>query len=65
MPGKTGVQLMREVAGIKTNLPKMIISEYSQDKVIRDAMKELGILKNIHKPWDRIELKAAILDAVS
>lgn len=65
MPGKTGVELMREVATIKPDLPKMIISEYSQDKVIRDAMKELGILHNIHKPWDRDELKAAILSAVS
>ena len=65
MPGKTGVELMREVAEIKPKLPKMIISEYSQDKVIRDAMKELGILHNIHKPWDRDELKAAIMNAVS
>ncbi|MEQ9299178.1 MAG: response regulator [Cyclobacteriaceae bacterium] len=65
MPGKTGVELMREVASIKPDLPKMIISEYSQDKVIRDAMKELGILNTIHKPWDRNELKAAILEAVS
>lgn len=65
MPGKTGVELMREVAELKPNLPKMIISEYSQDKVIRDAMKELGILHNIHKPWDRDELKSAIVEAVS
>jgi response regulator RpfG family c-di-GMP phosphodiesterase len=65
MPGKTGVELMREISKINPNLPKMIISEYSQDKVIRDAMKELSILNNIHKPWDRDELRAAIMAAIS
>lgn len=65
MPGKTGVELMEEVAEKYPNLPKIIISEYSQDSVIRVAMKKFGISHNVHKPWDRNELKTIIDSSLS
>lgn len=60
MPGKTGVELMQELSEKYPGLPKIIISEYSQDTVIRAAMKQFGIAYNVHKPWDRDELKTII-----
>ncbi len=64
MPQKTGLELIEEVNQSHPDLPKMIISEYSKDAVIRSSMAKLGILQNIHKPWDRDEVMAYINEAV-
>jgi YesN/AraC family two-component response regulator len=65
MPGKSGVELLQEVAEKFPTVAKIIISEYSQDAIIRGSMKQFGILHTIHKPWDRDELKRLMEDALS
>lgn len=65
MPGKSGMELLEEVAEKFPNIAKIIISEYSQDNVIRSGMKKFGILHNIHKPWDRDELKGLMDNALA
>ena len=52
MPEMTGLELLEVVNEKYPHIIKLVISEYSNDQVIRDSMEKFGILCRIHKPWD-------------
>ena len=60
MPKMTGLELLERVTEKYPEIIKLVISEYSNDKVIREAMEKFNILCRIHKPWDWDYVKSQI-----
>ncbi|MEQ6122392.1 response regulator [Reichenbachiella sp. MALMAid0571] len=60
MPELTGIELLVKVGELYVNTKKIIISEYINDKVIRDAMKAFNFDGCMSKPWNGEELKKMI-----
>ncbi len=60
MPGMTGIELLSEVGDKYPNTKRIIISEYVNDEIIRNAMKAYNFTGSMGKPWDSEDLKALI-----
>jgi len=64
MPEMTGLDLMKEMAKEKPDLPFILVSGYSPDKM-SDVMQEYNALKAvIKKPIDSAELTKAVQNAI-
>jgi response regulator RpfG family c-di-GMP phosphodiesterase len=59
MPGMTGSELLREVAGRWPSIVRILITGWS-DAVTDREVREIGIGALIPKPWDDAELKATL-----
>lgn len=55
MPGKTGIDLLRELRSRRLAVPVLMISAYA-DSHTEEAVRELGALKLLWKPIRRQEL---------
>lgn len=60
MPEITGIELLVRVKELYPKTRRIIISEYINDRVIRDAMKAYDFDGCMGKPWDGEELKQMI-----
>ncbi|MEL6658421.1 MAG: response regulator [Bacteroidota bacterium] len=60
MPGMTGVDLCKYIKTHFPNLERMIISGYTHEEEIQDAVAEGIIAKSINKPWDTQQLSSEI-----
>ncbi|OGL46452.1 MAG: hypothetical protein A2161_02435 [Candidatus Schekmanbacteria bacterium RBG_13_48_7] len=64
MPGKTGVEFLREVKQLYPDTVRIILSGYSDIDVIQSAINEGEVYRYITKPWDDEELKNNIKRSV-
>lgn len=60
MPKMTGLELLEQVAEKYPDVIRIIISEYANDEIIRDAEKSFGIHGRVSKPWDADALREMI-----
>lgn len=60
MPEMTGVELLEKVGELYPDMVRIIISEYVNDEIIRNAIKKFGFTGSVGKPWDADELVALI-----
>lgn len=60
MPGMTGVEMLAQVTEKYPDMIRIIISEYVNDEIIRNSMKDYGFDGRVGKPWDADELRAII-----
>lgn len=60
MPEMTGVELLEQVGNLYPDMIRIIISEYVNDEIIRNAIKNFGFTGSVGKPWDADELVALI-----
>tara|TARA_R110002096_G_scaffold433887_5_gene653959 strand:+ start:85324 stop:85698 length:375 start_codon:yes stop_codon:yes gene_type:complete len=59
MPGRTGVELAREVRKLRDDLPFVLLTGYDADEVA-DAKSDGTIAEIMNKPWRSSELRALI-----
>lgn len=66
MPGKTGLELLKEIHDLFPEIPphRLMISGYAQPDDINTAFEKYGLFKFIHKPWDAEKLKQIILKVI-
>ena len=65
MPDQTGIEFLAEVGDSYPTIYRIIISEYVNDEIIRNAMKAYNFTGSMGKPWDKNELKALIDKALA
>lgn len=66
MPGKTGVELLKEIHELFPEIPphRLMLSGYAAPCDIDTAFKEYGLFKFISKPWEADELREIILNVI-
>jgi len=64
MPEMSGDQLLAEVAKHYPETVRIVLSGYSEEKMVMAAINEGRIWGFIHKPWNETELRQAIEQAV-
>lgn len=60
MPGMTGIELLSQVGDLYPKVYRIVISEYVNDAIIREAMKAYDFTGSMGKPWNGDELKVMI-----
>jgi two-component system alkaline phosphatase synthesis response regulator PhoP len=58
-----GVETLRRIRGIKPNQPVIILSAYAEPEMV-EAVRALGILAYVRKPFNLGALSVAIRDAL-
>lgn len=64
MPNMTGLEFLEEIANKYVEVPRIILTAYSDISVIIDAVNRCGIYQYVQKPWDRESLKLVIDNAL-
>jgi response regulator RpfG family c-di-GMP phosphodiesterase len=66
MPGKTGVELLKEIHGMFPDIPphRLMVSGYAAPNDINIAFKDYGLFRFISKPWEADELRQIILSVI-
>ncbi len=60
MPNMTGVQFLEKIADIHPNVPRVILTGYSDEEAIISAINKGKVFRYITKPWKKEELKKTI-----
>jgi response regulator RpfG family c-di-GMP phosphodiesterase len=63
MPGKTGLELLREIHGQFPDIPphRLMVSGYAAPQDINTAFEDYGLYRFISKPWEADDLKNIII----
>lgn len=64
MPYMTGVQLLVRARSIYPDMVRMILTAYSDAEAMLQAINEGHVYRFLLKPWDRVEMQAAIRQAL-
>lgn len=66
MPGKTGIELLKEIHEMFPEIPphRLMISGYAEPDNINKAYQSYGLFKFISKPWDAESLKQLIIQVI-
>ncbi len=64
MPGMTGVEVMAELRRRAPETVRMVLTAYSDLPPIVAAVNQGNVYRLFLKPWDPIEMRAAVADAV-
>jgi response regulator RpfG family c-di-GMP phosphodiesterase len=64
MPGKTGVELLADAAGLSPDTVRMLFTGYSDIAAVISAINDGRVFRYITKPWDPEELLANVNAAV-
>lgn len=66
MPGKTGLELLREIHDMFPEIPphRLMISGYAAPDEINKAYQDYGLFRFISKPWEADKLKQVIIDVI-
>jgi len=60
MPGMTGVEFLKEIKKVWEKPKCVLLTGYSDHKVIKEAINEIGIYRYIDKPYDHDDMKVLI-----
>lgn len=63
MPGRSGIELLKEMREIEPGSIRMLITGYSDIEVVIQAVNEQILHRYITKPWANEELLAAVEEA--
>lgn len=64
MPGMTGTELLRESMKSNPDTIKIILTGYTDIEALIDAINTSRVYKFVSKPWDPVQLKQIIEDAL-
>lgn len=66
MPGKTGLQLLKEINEMFPDIPphRLMISGYAAPEDINTAFEDYGLFRFISKPWEAEELRQIIFEVI-
>jgi response regulator RpfG family c-di-GMP phosphodiesterase len=66
MPGKTGLELLKEIHAMFPEIPphRLMVSGYAAPIDINQAFEEYGLFKFVSKPWEAEDLKQIILEVI-
>jgi DNA-binding NarL/FixJ family response regulator len=59
----TGAKFLETLSKDSPEITRIMLTGYNEDNVVREAINQGGVFKFINKPWDEIQLKAAIFSA--
>jgi DNA-binding NtrC family response regulator len=67
MPGKTGLDLLKEIHKRFPDIPphRLMVSGYAAPFDINTAYADFGLFKFISKPWEANELKQIIIEVIN
>lgn len=65
MPGLTGVDLCERVRDLHPDVQRMLVTAYSDREVAIAAINRGGVGRYIEKPWDAVQLRQILRDAVA
>lgn len=63
MPGMTGTEFLSTVSRLYPNTVRMILSGFTDLKVVTDAVNRGSVFKFLTKPWDDNDLREQVRDA--
>jgi CheY-like chemotaxis protein len=66
MPGKTGLELLKEIQEMFPEIPphRLMVSGYTAPNDIETAFKDYGLFRFISKPWEADELRQILLKVI-
>lgn len=64
MPGMNGDEFLRKVHKQFPSIEKVIITGFAEETLVDALDKEIGLITCLKKPWDELELIAAINQAI-
>ena len=64
MPYMTGVELLTRVRKMYPDTVRMILTAYSDAEAMLSAINEGNVYRFLLKPWDRVEMQAAVRQAL-
>ena len=66
MPGKTGLELLKEIQEMFPDIPphRLMISGYAAAKDIHTAFEDYGLFRFISKPWETDDLRKIIFEVI-
>ncbi len=66
MPGKTGLELLKEIHDMFPDIPphRLMVSGYAAPTDINMAFENYGLFRFISKPWEADELRQIILTVI-
>jgi len=65
MPDMNGIELLAEVARIQTDAARLLLSGQADIQVLVNAINKTHVYRFISKPWDTVELKTRISQALA
>lgn len=60
MPGKTGIEMLREIREIEPGTIRMLITGYSDIEVVIEAVNDQILHRYVTKPWENEDLVATV-----
>ncbi|MCK6550101.1 response regulator, partial [Myxococcota bacterium] len=64
MPGITGVELLGRVARLYPEIPRILVTAYSDRETAIDAINRAGVVGYIAKPWHVDEVRMQLMQAI-
>ncbi|HEV8484095.1 MAG TPA: response regulator, partial [Blastocatellia bacterium] len=64
MPGMTGTDVLRESMKTSPNTVRIILTGYADTDALIDAINTSRVYKFVSKPWDPMQLKQTIEEAL-
>jgi response regulator RpfG family c-di-GMP phosphodiesterase len=64
MPGMTGTELLKESIYTNPDAVKIILTGYTDTEAVIDAINRARVHKFVSKPWDPIQLKEIVSEAL-
>lgn len=65
MPGMNGVEFLRQIRTMQPDTMRIILSAYGELEAMQTAINEAEIYRYISKPWDTLDLKQTIENALT
>jgi response regulator RpfG family c-di-GMP phosphodiesterase len=60
MPGKTGIEMLREIREIEPGTIRMLITGYSDIEVVIEAVNDQILHRYVTKPWENEDLVSIV-----
>jgi DNA-binding NtrC family response regulator len=64
MPDMTGIELLRQTAGLRPHMVRVILTGYTDAETLVEAINSGLVYKYVTKPWNNEELRLTISRAL-